>query len=222
MKFYVIIILLGTAIVLTTLFVAIINTIKFKANTFAIKANFFVSLGLLASVNTILFNYKIHPKSEYFNFYQELIYTFQFSIIFSVIINEINDGKILKIISKLLPLLVTTFITISVLRHIYRFPLYIQTLQNPIIIFICIRYFLNILKSEFIFELRNSPQFWFILGAFIFSTMSFPAFAFSAILKNIKNSDFSNTIYTSVNISLMIFYILIIKACSCLKHTQNS
>lgn len=223
MKLHFFVVYLGTFIILLTLIVALyyIRTQKPKYFRYILTN---VILGFLISINSILYDFfgNIGNKDLFYyiahwlNFLQFLsLYKF----FFTFFTND-NSIKTIKWLVVILSIIQLGFLLYSwVITDLF---LYVRIIGLLLLIVFSVKYFRNLLGSKPTIILLKSSSFWIVTGVFFSFSVNLPIYSINPFLRNF--SGFENIgfqLFSISNMTLIVFYILIIKGYLCLKYPQN-
>jgi hypothetical protein len=215
------IVFLGTAIILGSFFVAIKFTKKEKPEYFRYILLFIIS-GLLVSCNTILYwKYKFPDYSIYFNIEQILSFC-QFlllALFFSTVLKNSRFEKKIRYFFCISVILEIILLSITISMKLF---VYARVSSNIFLIIFSLFFYRDLLNTKPNITLIKYPAFWIVSGIFFSYCVSFPIYClipYLARFPEYKNIRFQ--IFSIVNASFIILYLLVIKSYLCLKHRQS-
>ena len=212
----------GTGIIGLAFFIAIAFTKKNKPKYFD-YIFIFIILGLLISFNTIVNNYnswQLNMKIPIL--IEQILLLFQFFFIGCFFIRILNEPIIKKRIK------IAIILSISIQTALIIFILSTNIEIKPVLtsclfsLVFCYMYFKDLMSKKPTLNLLNSSSFWIVMGILYSSCIGIPVHALITFIP--RNSEFINLrrhIFSITNMSLIVFYIFIIKSYLCLKHPQN-
>jgi len=221
MQLHKFIILLGTGVILITFFIALIFKKKQHAD-FAKYIFSFVVLGLLISINTIIY-YHFHITSLYtLRFIQFLLISIQTLCVgmffLTILANKPFQKKIRSLVIFFLFLQAIMFV-LGVLNYLDFTSVYIAI--SLISFIFSMIYFKDLLNSIPSVSLSHNPPFWIVVGFFLHSCISFPIYSLHRFIPFQTQRDLRFAVFSLSNISLIILYVFIIKSYLCFKHQPN-
>lgn len=216
-----IILYLGTLIITVTVILGFIISKKYVFEKYMVNIKYFSLIGIMLSINSIIYFHSNKNDNSYFLLRQSLLYTIQFFFLNLSLIELQNQNRNKQKLKWGLSFISIILFIYSYLRFRFSIPLPIQILGTPLTLILCLLYFTDLLKSNSKLFLSKSPKFWIAFGSFFQITVSLPATVFSAILRVLENIEHYNILVATSNITIILFYLTIIKAYSCLKHIQN-
>lgn len=224
MKFFNFIVIFGTVIIVVAFSVAIFF-IKREKPKFYKYIFLFIIIGVLISINTIIIhNSPVRLSKNSSRLIQEILILLQYLMLslffFNILKNSVRYSKIIALYF----LGVTVHISLIIILF------FISTTDiKPVIassfvtIIYCVLFIKDLLANRPNLILVKSPAFWIATGAFFHSCVSFPVFLLVPFVpKNEEYGILRSQIFSISNMSLIVFYLLIIKSYLCLAHPQNS
>jgi len=94
--------------------------------------------------------------------------------------------------------------------------------SNLFLLIFCLFYLKDLMKNKPTLIISKSSAFWLVMGIFYSSCIGFPVNSLISFIP--KDQEFINSrleIFSIANMSLIVFYLFIIKSYLCLKHPQN-
>ena len=222
MKLSYLIVQIGTVVILITFIISIIFLKKNKPQYYNYILAYII-LGLLISTNTIfnnnnswLLNKKIPILTE------QVLSLFQSLLLGLFFIQILRKSIFIKTIKYLL------FLSLFIQGGLIILVLHYNTEIRPslsstlsLLIF-CLFYIRDLMTTKPTLNLTRSSTFWLTMGIFYSSSISFPVNSlFTFIPKTDVYQDLRSQIFSITNITIIIFYLFIIKSYLCLKHQQN-
>jgi len=185
---------------------------------------FFFFLGY---VFDFLFSFFIHQNATLLNRYRILsnyigfFYTIvEFLAFFFLIKNHLTSDKIKSFLKPLLPVFVGPIFIYFIYYKISRteidqyFLQFTYTIQAPVLVFACVLYFMELFTKEPKLDLSSLPSFWAVTGLAFFMLCTLP-FSILGLYLIKTNYNLIFQLFSIVNISYCLLFMMIIKAYLC-------
>lgn len=215
-------IIIGTFIILITLVFIIYFTSKWEVPYYMRYFYAFPLTGLLISSNSIMWTFFHLYNKSIFNVAQEILNLIAFGSIYLFFFKIFSPKKNLNYLKFISYFLFIIYISLSVIKYLHNtnFPVY-SILAISIIPY-CFIYYYTLLKSHPNLILFRNSTFWIVTGILIHTSIGSTIYnLYHFVPKSGSTIGLRSFLFSFVNISAIIFYLLIIKGYSCLKHRQN-
>ncbi len=223
MTFVNLVVLFGTVLIIAAFFVAI-NFRNVKKPSFYKYIALYILLGILISANTLI-NYFPSgrvPDNE-FRLLQELFLLFQLILLGLFFLKIFRNSSYFRLSKRILFISISIQAILIILLVILRIDLKPNISSSLFLLFCCFFYIKDILNSKSPKILVKSSSFWIVMGIFFHSGISFPV---CSLIPFIPLSEeyriLRSQVFSIYNLSLIVFYALIIKSYLCLMRPLNS
>jgi len=221
MQLHKFIIFFGTGVILVTFFIAV-SYLKKEKPIFYKYIFIFIILGLLISLNTIIYYY-FHLTSLYnLRLVQYLLTSLQMpciSLFFLNILSNNSSRKLLVYLSIIFIALQLFIFILGILNYIDFTNTYVCI--SLISLIYSMFYFRDFLNTPFQIHFAHNSTFWIVVGIFFHSCISFPVYSLYKFIPLQSYKDLRFAIFSLSNMSLTILYIFISRSYLCLKHQPN-
>ncbi len=216
-------IIIGTAFILITLFYIIHSTLKWDV-PYSLKHFYvFPLVGFIISCNSIMWTFLHLYNKSLFNIIQETLNLLAFISIYLFFFKVFEKKKNLNFLKTISFILIIIYIIVSIINYNKNINFPVYTILTFSIIPYCLIYYFTILNVKPTIILFKNSSFWIVTGILIHTSIGSTIYnLYHFVPKSGSTIGLRSFLFSFVNISAIIFYILIIKAYSCLKHPQNS
>lgn len=124
------------------------------------------------------------------------------------ILESSKHRKIIRV--SVIPVLIFNIINYIFIQSPFEANSYSLIITNLITIFLCLIFFIQVLKNERIIPLSQSAEVWIALGTFLYYAATLPLFIFFNYLQQIKSPIFNSYLYINdaMNVAMYSLYLI--------------
>lgn len=222
MKLHSFIVLLGSAIIVISFFIALAFTKKVKPHYYRYIFAF-ILIGVLLSINTIASNnYTWRYGLKIRILIEQVLILLQFGMFAQFFWELLKNSVFAKKIKWLFLLSTPILLSLIFIVHFANVEVRPSIVPNLIMLVFCFFYLKDLMNNKPTLVLVKSSAFWLVMGIFFSSCIGFPVSSLIPFIsKNQEYADLRFQIFSIQNMSNIIMYIFIIKSYICLRHPQN-
>ena len=212
---------LGTSIIIGAFCIA---GLIFKRHHLPIEYKFilgFICSGILVSINSALVKYGWHPFAKDISLIQGLLYLPQYGLLCNFFLIILKQNKRIKAAKKLYAITFGLLICITIILSFVRTPFHVQVTGNITLIIFCIFYFDELLDDSNHSAITDS-RLWIVSGMFLHCCISLPIYGLIEFEYVNMSSVFRKNLFSISNLSLISFYLCIIKSFLLLNSKLNA